>query len=247
VNHLAAGDRIDSEVSALAPWIFQFRVGERLYGGSLDPSQDARLPQFLNFAPHARTILELGALEGAHTFRLANASNVQRVVAIEGRITNLRKAEFVQQLLGITGVKFVHADLETMHIQWLGSFDAVFASGILYHLAMPWLLLRQLAKVAPKLFLWTHYCPASSADTFLSGYHGLFYPEGGFEDPLSGLCSLSFWFTRQSLFAALRDAGYSRIEVVGEDTRHAKGPTITLTAEYPIAKAEPRVPGQGIA
>jgi hypothetical protein len=231
VNPLDAADRIDSEVAALAPWIFQFRIGARIYGGSLDPSNDGRITQFFNFAPRAQSILELGALEGAHTFRLVNASGVQRVVAIEGRITNLRKAELIQRLLGISGVEFVCGDLEEIDLQRLGHFDAVFASGILYHLAKPWLLLRRLTTVAPKLYLWTHYCPASATNTLLDGYYGCLYPEGGVEDPLSGLSATSFWFTRASLFDALSDAGYSKIELVDEDTHHPKGPTITLSAE----------------
>jgi len=159
------------------------------------------------------------------------AEGVQRVVAIEGRVTNLRKAELIQRLLGISGVEFVCGDLEEIDLQRLGHFDAVFASGILYHLAKPWLLLRRLTTVAPKLFLWTHYCPSSATNTLLDSYYGCLYPEGGADDPLSGLSATSFWFTRASLFDALRDAGYSKIELVDEDTRHPKGPTITLTAE----------------
>ncbi len=232
MNHLAVKHRIDSEVAALAPWVFQFRLGEGIYGGSLDPSKDGRIPQFFNFAPRAQLILELGALEGAHTFRLANASQVHRVVAIEGRVANVRKAELVQRLLGFSGVEFINADLEEVNIQQFGHFDAVFASGILYHLAKPWLLLRQLATVAPKLFLWTHYCPAWATNTLSDGYSGCSYSEGGVEDPLSGLCPISFWFTRESLFDALRDAGYSNIDLVDEDTCHPKGPTITLAAKY---------------
>ncbi len=151
MNHLAAGDRIDSEVAALAPWVFQFRFGERTYGGSLDPSKDGRIPQFFNFAPRAQSILELGALEGAHTFRLANASQVHRVVAIEGRVANVRKAELVQRLLGFSGVEFINADLEEVDIQQFGHFDAVFASGILYHLAKPWLLFRAVSYGGPQV------------------------------------------------------------------------------------------------
>ncbi len=231
MNNFSVRDKISLAADALGPWIFQFRVGEETYGGSLDSTQDARIPQFFSFIPEAKTILELGALEGSHTFRLASSGHVQRVVAIEGRYTNLRKAELVRQLLGITRVEFVNADLEVIDVRRLGYFDAIFASGILYHLAKPWLLLRQLTTVAPKLFLWTHYCSIATADKFLSGYHGCLYTEGGLDDPLSGLCRHSFWFTRASLFAALHDAGYSKIEVMAEDVHHREGPTITLTAE----------------
>ena len=60
MDNRANGNKIDSAVAALAPWIFQFRVGEGIYGGSLDPSQDTRITHVFSFAPHAQTILEPG-------------------------------------------------------------------------------------------------------------------------------------------------------------------------------------------
>ena len=104
---------LKAEFAKRAPWIFQFRIGEADYGGHVSAIGDVRIDEFHAFAPEAETILELGALEGAHTFMLAQHPRVKRVMALEGRAANIRKAEFLQELFGATNVEFAQANLET--------------------------------------------------------------------------------------------------------------------------------------
>jgi hypothetical protein len=58
--------------------------------------------------------------------------------------------------LGVTNadVRFVH--LETFDLTTLGSFEAVFNGGLLYHLPRPWELLERVARVTDQLYLSTH-------------------------------------------------------------------------------------------
>ncbi len=94
--------------------------------------------------PRARRILELGSLEGAHTVQLAARPGVEEVVAIEGRAANIRKAELVTRLLEVRNVRYVEANLETTDLlAQFGRFDAIFCSGLLYHLPEPWKLIEQ--------------------------------------------------------------------------------------------------------
>jgi SAM-dependent methyltransferase len=214
------------------PWVTRFRIGDRTYGGKVDLVDDGRIDRFTDAFPEARSVLELGSLEGAHSFSLAR--RLERVIALEGREENIARAQFVQGLLKIDNVTFVEADLESTPLESFGLFDAVFCVGLLYHLPRPWLLLDQLAGVAPNVFLQTHY--AERAETTVDGMPGRTYREHGRRDPLSGLSPESFWLTIPALTERLEQSGYT-VEVLEADVSHRNGPIVTLTARMPESEA----------
>ena len=220
---------LKAEFAKREPWIFQFRIGEADYGGHVSAVGDVRIGEFHAFAPEAETILELGALEGAHTFMLAQHPRVKRVLALEGRAANIRKAEFLKELFGANNVDFAQANLETDPLAF-GKFDAVFCSGLLYHLPEPWKLIERLPSIAPKLFMWTMYSADRHADLVVDGYRGRRVNEGGVDEPLSGLSSYSLWITLGSMIESLTRAGYRRVEVIRNDLSHPAGYAITLGA-----------------
>ena len=125
------------EFAKRGPWIYQFQIDGKIYGGGISAVGDVRVERFLRFAPEAKTILELGSLEGAQSFILAQQPGVKRVVALEGREANLRKARFVQEVFEIRNVEFLQANLEQSDLSAFGKFDAVFCCGLLYHLPEP--------------------------------------------------------------------------------------------------------------
>jgi hypothetical protein len=219
-----------AEFAALAPWIYQFKVGGETYGGGISAVGDVRVERFLRYAPNARTILELGSLEGAHSFILAQNADVERVVALEGREANLRKARLVQQLLEIGNVKFEQANLEDADLTAFGEFDAVFCCGLLYHLPEPWRLLERLPAAAPLLFIWTQYAADNEARDIGRGLHGKTHVEGGADEPLSGLSPTATWLTLQSLRNLLGACGYKRVDVIHDDPDHPNGPAVTIGA-----------------
>jgi SAM-dependent methyltransferase len=221
---------LNAEFAKLAPWIFQFRIAGQVYGGGISAVGDGRLEQFFRFAPDAVTILELGALEGAHTFLLAEHPGVQRVLALEGREANLRKARFVQELLQIGNVEFAQANLEHAELSTFGKFDAVFCCGLLYHLPEPWKLIEQCASVAPLLFIWTQYAAENEAHDVGHGLRGKTYVEGGADEPLSGMSATATWLTLDSLRTLLAASGYESVEVIQDDPGHANGPAVTIGA-----------------
>jgi hypothetical protein len=222
--------QLEKQFAQLSPWVFQFRIGGRDYGGKISAAGDARVQQFLNFAPKPETILELGSLEGAHSFILAQHPGVKRVVALEGREANLRKARFVQRLLQIPNVEFVQANLEQADLSGLGKFDAVFCCGLLYHLPEPWKLIGRLPPIAPILFIWTQYAAENEARDLGDGLRGKTYIEGGPDEPLSGMSATATWLTLDSLRAALASSGYRNVEIIHDDPRHANGPAVTIGA-----------------
>jgi SAM-dependent methyltransferase len=218
-------DPLRSAFRSRGPWVTRFRIGDHNYGGKVDLMDDGRIEQFSGAFPEARSVLELGSLEGAHSFSLARRAD--RVVAVEGREENIARAEFVRELLKVENVTFVEADLATTPLVQFGTFDAVFCVGLLYHLPKPWLLLDQFAGVAPNLFLQTHY--AEREESSVDGMPGRTYREFGRDDPLSGLSSESFWLTIPALTERLEQSGYA-VEILEADTGHKNGPIVTLAA-----------------
>jgi SAM-dependent methyltransferase len=219
-----------SEFAELAPWIFQFRIGDASYGGGVGAESDARIDQFFQFAPEVATILETGSLEGAQTFLLARHPGVRRVLAIEGREANLRKARFVQELLGVKNAEFVQGNLEEVDLSRFGKFDAVFCCGLLYHLPRPWEFLERLPAVAPILYLWTAYCSDKEAVDLPNGLRGKIHGEGGPDEPLSGLSPTAAWLTLDCLLGCLNASGYYQIKVIEDDPNHVNGCMVTIGA-----------------
>ena len=221
---------LTAEFARLGPWVFQFRIDGQVYGGGISAVGDVRVERFFHYAPEAETILELGSLEGAQSFILAEGRCVQRVLALEGREANLRKARFVQGLLQMRKVEFAQANLEHADLTQFGKFDAVFCSGLLYHLPEPWKLIEQLPVVAPILFIWTQYAREEDAEEVGPGLRGKIQVEGGPEEPLSGMSSTATWLTLASLRALLSRSGYKRIDIIHDDALHANGPAVTIGA-----------------
>jgi Methyltransferase domain len=221
---------LTAEFAKLAPWIFKFRIDGADYGGAISAVGDPRVEQFFRFAPDAETIMELGSLEGAHTFMLAERPGTKRVLALEGRELNLRKSKFVQSLLPAQNVEFAQANLEHTDLAAFGKFDAVFCSGLIYHLPEPWKLIAQLPAVAPSLFIWTHYAPDAEAEIVSNGLRGKIHGEGGAAEPLSGMSATATWLTLGSLITSLTRSGYESVHVIQNDLTHANGPAVTIGA-----------------
>jgi hypothetical protein len=221
---------LKAEFEKRGPWVFQFRIGDHDYGGGVSAVGDPRLDAFFRFAPEVETILELGALEGAQTFIMANRPGVKRILALEGREKNLQKARFLQEVLQVRNVEFAQANLEHVELARFGTFDAVFCCGLLYHLPEPWQLLKQLPAIAPVLFLWTIYAPDAEAQDLGNGLRGKIHAEGGPDEPLSGLSPTATWLTLDSLRTLLASYGYKRIEVLDDNPAHANGAVLTIGA-----------------
>jgi SAM-dependent methyltransferase len=208
---------------ARGPWVTRFRINGRSYGGSFDFADDDRVRQFAERFEPCR-LLELGCLEGGQTVELARRGYA--VTAIEGRPENVRRARWICRVLGVDAA-IVAANLEETRLRDFGHFDAIFCSGLLYHLPRPWELVEQFPAVAPALFLSTHYSEREEATA--RGMPGRWYRELGREDTLSGLSERSFWPTKPALLDLLRASGYEQIEVT-EDRVHPYGPLLSLVA-----------------
>ena len=221
---------LGDKFAELGPWVYQFAVDGKTYGGGISAVGDERVERFFRFAPEVRTILELGALEGAHSFMFAERAGMKQVVALEGRETNLRKARFIQRLLNVRNVEFHQANLEQADLKRFGNFEAIFCCGLLYHLPEPWKLLEQLPGIAPLLFMWTQYAAEHEARDIGNGLRGKTHLEGGADEALSGMSPTATWLTLASLRHVLEASGYSSVDVIHDDPAHPNGPAVTIGA-----------------
>ena len=219
------------EFDSRKPWVTKFTIHGVEYGGNFDALNDARIKQFFDSFPHVANILELGSLEGGHSFALAQNPMIEKVVAIEAREKNIEKAKFIQNVIKDKKVEFIKADLEKTDLTRLGEFDAVFCSGLLYHLLKPWKLIEQCRKISSNIFIWTQYACENEAKKFSDGFRGKWYREGGWLDPLSGVSKYSFWLSLGSLINLLTENDYKHINIIENNLTHPKGCAVTLSAK----------------
>lgn len=214
-----------------APWTTRFTIGDRAYGGDVDFARDARIDAFWKAFPDARTVLDLGALEGGQAVRLA--ARAARVVAVEARAANVERARFALKALGARNVDVVRADVEVVGPGAFGRFDAVFCSALLYHLVRPMAVVDRLREAAPGAFIWTHVAPAGTATLHgVDGTPGEWHAEPAHDDS-AGLGPRAFRPTLAALVERLRGHGFADVEAVEET--HPAGPAATV-----VARADPR-------
>jgi hypothetical protein len=193
--------------------------------------------------------LELGPLEGGHSYMLERAG-ARQVVAVEANKDAYLKCLIVKETLGLQRCSFLCGDavsyLETTDEQ----FDVCWCAGILYHMVDPVALIDLVSQHASRLYMWTQYYEQSRlpADQqkgrpFLNGTvteavhagyrHQLHRHEYGAATRLGGFWGgtrpFSNWMTLEGLIGALEHFGWSDIQTqIDED--HPHGPAVNLVA-----------------
>lgn len=194
-----------------------------------------------------RTVLELGPLEGGHTYMLLNAGAT--VTAIEAQTRAYLKCLIAKELLGMTGARFLLGDFMAHLRDRPEHVDVCFAAGVLYHMRDPVETIALLGEVADHLYLWTHLYDETviRASELLSPrfttsesaqYQGFVHTLYRF-DYASALRSRAFcggsavssnWLTRADLLGALDHFGW-RVDATGYDEpNHPHGPAIAIVA-----------------
>jgi Protein of unknown function (DUF1698) len=82
------------------------------------------------------TVLELGPLEGAHTYRLQQLG-AGRILAIESNVEAYLKCLIVKEALGMKRAEFMLGDFTLYLQECTERFDLVFCCGVLYHMQDP--------------------------------------------------------------------------------------------------------------
>jgi predicted O-methyltransferase YrrM len=194
-----------------------------------------------------KSILELGPLEGGHTFMMAR-DRPSRLLAIESNTRAFLKCLIAKNHFDMRA-DFLLGDFRKHVAATEERYDFVLASGVLYHMREPAQLLADISRITDCLAIWTHYYDDSiissqehlarrfARDPCVQHFRGIDVRvhEQRYLDALSwgGFCGgsaeNSFWLTRASLLDVLGALDYA-VEIGEENPEHPNGPSILLLA-----------------
>jgi hypothetical protein len=194
-----------------------------------------------------KSILELGPLEGGHTYMMAKGGAAQ-ILAVESNSRAFLKCLLVQNALKFNA-QFLYGDFRQLLAKREQKFDLILASGVLYHMPDPVALLKDMAYASDSICIWTHYYNPEVAKTnewmqrhvnatpTISEFHGREIIThrneylGLIDDKkfAGGSSPYSQWMTRESLLGVLNDLGMT-VVVGHEDYNHVSGASILLYA-----------------
>jgi ubiquinone/menaquinone biosynthesis C-methylase UbiE len=146
-----------------APWFYRFEFGEGLATTPAIPESvvdifETRL-RMVNDAVDAHftaerlasiDFLDVGCHEGFYSLALARRG-VCKVVGIDARPENLRRARFVAEAMGVGNVEYRPGRVESLRCDQNRLYDLVLFLGVLYHVEDPMLCLRNVASVTREL------------------------------------------------------------------------------------------------
>jgi hypothetical protein len=192
--------------------------------------------------------LELGPLEGGHTYMLDRAG-AREIVAIEANTRAFLRCLVAKELLGIPAARFLCGNFMPYLRETPDRFDVCVASGVLYHVLQPVELLERIAAVSSRTYIWTHYydepllkaSPRTESRVVEptvaehAGFrHRLYRHDYGLALDGAYFCGgsrpVAYWLTRDDILCALRHFGFTRIETGPEQKDHPNGPAMTLVA-----------------
>jgi len=158
-------------------------------------------------------ILDLACLEGLYGLELAMQG--ANVVGIEGRESNLAKAQFTAEAWGLENIQFYCDDVRNLCSETYGEFDVVLCLGIFYHLDTPDLFkfMADIFNVTKRMaIIDTHvsFTPERSYTYAERDYWGRDYGEDHTAWGSIGN-EKSVWLTRASLFELMADVGFSSV------------------------------------
>jgi hypothetical protein len=195
-----------------------------------------------------RNVIELGPLEGAHTWLLESAGCAS-IRSVEGNPRAYLKCLVLKEILGLSRSHFLCGDF----VEYLRSSppraDLVVASGVLYHMTDPVQLLYLISHVTDCVFLWTHYYDehaltsrpdirnkiTAREDRDVHGFkHVLFRYEYWSSFGLKRFCggpnTHAFWMKKDTILDALRSFGFTSIVTGFDEPDHPDGPAFAVIA-----------------
>ena len=184
-------------------------------------------------------VLELGPLEGGHSYQLERLG-ARSIVAVEANVEAYLKCLIVKEILSLRRSRFLLGDVLKYVTTDPPRFDLVFCSGILYHMSDPVKLIRAIAAITDRCFVWAHYFDHNNHNV---EHHPSEHTVGGFRttywthsygDKTSafwgGIKASAAWLERGALLGAFRHFGLDEIEVIRDDQLFVNGPNIMFCA-----------------
>jgi len=246
-----------TRITELGPWFYPFDLGQGVRTESAVPASvtgifETRLAMVnqvvdRHFGPRLAeaSCLDLGCHEGFYTVSMARRG-MRRVVGMDVREINLRKARFVAEALGLSDVSFFEGNCEQLSEKEIGQFDLTFFLGVLYHLENPMLCLRNLSAVTKELsIVETQVIDEVAGSTewgareWTREYQGalaVIDESADFHTDIreTGATPLALCPSPKALEFMLRQAGFRRVEFVppppGAYEQHQRGKRVVCAA-----------------
>jgi hypothetical protein len=217
--------------------------------GIADLFEDARMNWVLSQIGgcHDFSILELGPLEGGHTYMLDRAG-AKSILAIESNTRAFLKCLIAKEVLNIKAASFVLGDFcEYLKDCDGAKYDLVIASGVLYHMKNPVRLIADISKLTDKAFFWTHYYDSavlSEKEDFRTrfgrserlseeGFNCKAYKQKyqtalGWKGFCGGGNEYSRWLKREDIINCCKHFGFNSIAIEFDHPHHPHGPAFAL-------------------
>lgn len=211
---------------------------------------DARLAWFLQQMRgiSGRSVLELGPLEGGHTW-MCERAGASSILSIEANTRAYLKCLVVRQVTGMKYANFVLGDF----MEYLRAdgpvFDVGLASGVLYHMREPAELIQLLSRRCREVFFWTHYHDPERVRTDAALAKMLSDPEQlehagfrytavrksygealGWQGFCGGSAEFARWMPRADLMRAMEHFGFEVMATAFEQPDHPNGPSLAFWA-----------------
>jgi hypothetical protein len=237
-------------VDAVPGWNHAFPPETGVSAGPAHFYQDSRIAWCLNEVGPLdnRVVLELGPLEGMHSYMLAKAG-AHHVDAIEANALAYVRCLITKEILQIENVAFHLGDFNL----WLENpprrYDLIIASGVLYHSADPIKLLERIARNADTFYIWTHYFDSeamkeddlrrvpfsgkieqrSFQDLSIQLFERSYFQ--AWRDPrfCGGFQDRHYWMTKQDILAILATLGFTSV-TAHDEPAHPNGPSLSIFA-----------------
>ena len=202
------------------------------------------------FQVSGKSVLELGPLEGLHTYMLDRAG-AATIDAVEANALAFVRCLITKEVLKIEHANFHLGDFLVGLEATDKRYDLVVASGVLYHSQDPVRLLELIAGKADALYLWTHYFDeqampkedlrrlpfSETSETRVS--HGVTVRlyERSYQRAwrdlsfCGGMHNKHYWMERTDLLSLLGALGFERLSISHEEPHHQNGPSFSVFAE----------------
>lgn len=103
-----------------------------------------------------QTVLELGPLEGGHTYMLEQAGAAS-ILSVEANTVAYLRCLVAKEILNTRNAHFILGDFDKYLAETEERFDFVLASGVLYHMMDPIKTLTNMMRVTDEIFIWSHF------------------------------------------------------------------------------------------
>lgn len=245
-------------IDSVPGWLGAMPPGIDAVAGDLDFWADPRIVGLLgSFSVDGRHVLELGPLEGFHSFMLHEAG-AESLDVVEANALAFVRCLITKEVLHLDRARFHLGDF----MKWLEAtdkrYDLVVASGVLYHSHDPVRLIELMCERGDAVYLWTHYfdetemppgdlrrvpfsekvetreCRGVAARLHERSYYK------AWRDPAfcGGIQDRHFWVDREDILALFGALGFDVVKIGDEEPAHQNGPCFSLLAvRRPTAEA----------